>query len=133
MKRLGILLFFAFILSFTACHHDSAYNMEELAAVTAKGYYDELLEGHYKEYVDGTFYRDSIPDSYRKQLILNAKMFIGQQNKEHQGIQEVSVSYAKADTIHRLVKVFLILKYGDKTKEKILVPMIEYQGKWKMK
>jgi hypothetical protein len=133
MRKSGILLTMLLFLSVTACHHDKAYNMGEIAAAAAKNYYDELLQGHYDEYVDGTFYRDSIPDVYRKQLIANAKMFIGQQNEEHQGIKDISISHATADTTQCTADVFLVLKYGDKTKEKIVVPMIECHGKWKMK
>ena len=85
--------------------------MGQLAAIAAKGYYDELLQGKYEEFVDATYRRDSIPAVYREQLIANAKMYIGQQNVEHQGIKEVTIANAKADTARRTAQVFLVLNY----------------------
>lgn len=75
---------------------------------------------------------DSIPAGYREQLETNAKMFVYQQKEEHQGISNVKIADAKADTAHHTAMAFLVLDYGDKTSEEIVVPMIEVKGKWKM-
>ena len=53
----------------------------EVAAQAAKEYYMQLLAGKYEHYVDGFYRPDSIPPSYRRQLIHNAKMFVGQQKR----------------------------------------------------
>ncbi len=105
----------------------------QLAAVAAKGYYDLLLEGKYEEFMAGYHYPNRLPESYRKQLLLNAQMFVEQQMEEHKGMAKVNVLNAKADTAHHVADVFLQMVYGDSTKEQIGVPMVEVKGEWKMR
>ena len=108
-------------------------NRGEQAARTAKLYYDALLEGKYEEFVDGIYHRDSIRQQYRRELIDNARMFVGQQQEEHRGIREVRVSDYKIDSISSDCSVFLVFAYGDSTSEEVLVPMTEKDGIWLMK
>ena len=112
------------------CRND---NQGELAARTAKLYYDALLEGRYEQFVDGTYHKDSLRPQYRQQLIDNARMFVGQQQDEHRGIREVRVSDFKFDSITTDCNVFLVFAYGDSTSEDVLVPMTEKDGVWLMK
>ena len=74
-----------------------------------------------------------IPEGYRQQLVLNAKMFVEQQKDEHRGIKDFQVLDAKADTAHHVADVYLTVTYGDSTKEQIVVPMVEVENKWKMR
>ena len=103
------------------------------AGIAAKGYYDILLEGKYEAYVAGFNKPNRLPDSYHKQLVLNAQMFVEQQNEERKGIKSVEVLNAKSDTTLHIADVFLQVAYGDKTKEQIVVPMVEVDGEWKMR
>lgn len=105
----------------------------EVAAQTAKAYYDALVQGKYEQFVDGRYRSDSIPESYREQLLANAKMFMGEQQDKHRGISEVRVANAQADTASHSAQVFLILVYGDSTGEEVVVPMLEHRGVWYMK
>lgn len=105
----------------------------EVASAAAKEYYKLLLEGKYDEYVDGFYRPDSIPGSYRSQLIDNAKMFMAQQKEERRGLLDVRVVSAKVDTALHVANVFLILSYGDSTNEEIVVPMVEQKGVWYMR
>ena len=89
MKKL--LLLFLPLSLLVACGESTGPDASELAAQSAKVYYEQLLQGDYASFVDGTYRTDSIPKSYREQLIANAKMFVGQQNDEHHGIKEVRV------------------------------------------
>ena len=91
----------------------------EIVGKTAKIYYDYLLHDNY--------------ESYREQLIANAKMFIGQQKEEHQGIKEITISNATIDTLHHTGNAFLLFSYGDKTTEQVIVPMVERKGVWYMR
>lgn len=125
------LLYFPVLILALAC--TSAPDAGELAAVAAKGCYDLLIEGKYDDYVAGRYTPDSIPDSYREQLVTNAKMFVGQQQDEHRGIKEVRIVNAKADTARHTAQVFLVFSYGDSTSEEVMVPMVEHRGVWKMK
>ncbi|MBR5697288.1 MAG: hypothetical protein IKX44_01520 [Prevotella sp.] len=102
----------------------------DVAAQAAKQYYDYLLKGKYEAFVDGKYRADSIPGSYRDQLIMNMKMFVGQQEREHRGIKETRVVNAEADTARHEANVFLVFCYGDSTVEEVLVPMVESKGIW---
>lgn len=73
---------------------------------------------------------ERIPASYKEQLLLNARMFMEQQKKEHRGIRQVSVVNASADTARKAAQVFLLLSYGDSTREEVYVPMVMRKGIW---
>ena len=108
----------------------SSHSSTDVAARVAKQYYDYLIDGKYEAFVDGRYQPEAIPDSYREQLIKNAKMFIGQQQIEHRGIKETRIVNAVADEAHHEANVFLTLCYGDSTIEEICVPMVESEGIW---
>ena len=80
----------------------------DLAGEAARQYYLYLVRGNYAAFVDGHFRQDSIPASYRSQLIDNAK----------------------ADTLHHRAEAFLQLEYGDHTHAEIVVPMVYVKGNW---
>ena len=128
MKKL--FYFFGALLA-VAC--SSGPDPGEVAAQAAKEYYTQLLAGKYEHYVDGFYRPDSIPASYRRQLIDNAKMFVGQQKDERRGILDVRVVNAVADSTKRSANVFLIFAYGDSTSEEVVVPMVQHRGVWYMR
>ena len=105
-------------------------NPADKAAHAAKQYYDYLLHGNFEAFVDGHYMPDSIPQSYRAALVTNARMFMGQQKREHRGIKETRIVNAEADTALHTANVFLVFSYGDSTSEEVNVPMIESQGIW---
>ncbi len=105
----------------------------EVAAQTAKVYYEYLVQGQYDQFIDGRYQPDSIPDNYREQLITNARMYVGQMEAEHKGLKSVRVVSNKVDTSHHAANAFLILTYGDSTSEEIVVPMVERKGVWYMR
>ena len=108
---------------------DPAY----FAGIAATGYYALLLEGKYEEYVAGFNQPYRIPKGYHDQLLLNAQMYVEQQQEEHKGMAKVDVLNAKADTARHVADVFLQVAFGDSTKEQIVVPMVEVKGEWKMR
>lgn len=118
------------LLFLCACSGTSA---EEMASLAAKGYYEHLVQGEYKHFLAGKAGADSMPESYREQLIIGYKQFMAQQEKLHHGIHEVRIVGAKADTLLQCVNVFLVLCFGDSTNEQVSVPMVEYNGAWRMK
>jgi lipoprotein len=124
-------LSFVFALLITSC--SAGVEPSDVAAQAAKGYYQLLLEGKYDSYVDGFFRPDSLPQSYREQLITRVRQFVAEQNALYKGIREVSIERALADTDLHSANVFLILHYGDDTEEEILVPMTEHKGIWYMR
>lgn len=116
-----------------SCHKTEGQKPEELAGRTAKAYYDYLIEGKYEAYTDGFYQPDSIPGSYREQLIVNAKQYAAQMKEDHGGLAAVKVAGAKADTARHMGHAFLVLCFKDSTKEEIVVPMALVEGNWMMK
>ena len=106
---------------------------EEIVAKAAEQYYSYLLEGKYEAFVDGCYQQDTIRAVYRQQLIENAKMFVGQQKTEHQGIKSVEVANVEVDTAAHTANVFLRLSYGDGGSEQVLLPMVEKDKLWMMR
>lgn len=125
-------MIFSMGLGLSSCKEESP-DPGYLAGIAAKGYYDLLLEGKYKEYVAGFNQPYRIPKGYHEQLVLNAEMYVEQQQKEHAGMKRIDVLNAKADTARHVADVFLQVAYGDSTKEQIVVPMVEVKGEWKMR
>ena len=106
---------------------------EELAALAAEGYYRHLMAGEYEQFLEGRAGADSIPDDYREQLLAGYRQFMAQQERAHRGIRDVRVSSAKSDSLTGYTNVMLILCFGDSIDEEIVVPMVEYNGFWRMK
>lgn len=128
------LLFFLFFPLLAACSgKPSGPDAAQLAANAAKTYYEQLLKGDYGSFVDGRYQPTELPESYRQQLIANAKMFVGQEEKEHKGIKNVAVADGRADTARHVANAFLTFTYGDGTKEQVVVPMVEVKDVWYMR
>ncbi|MDD6954404.1 MAG: hypothetical protein ACOCOT_01980 [Prevotella sp.] len=109
---------------------DKGPDTAAIAAHAAKGYYDQLLHGDYKAFVEGTYHPERIPDNYREQLETAAKMFMAQQQVDHRGIKSVKVQGCDADTAAHVANAYLIFSYGDSTEERVCVPMVESRGTW---
>lgn len=125
---------FLFLPLFLACSGKSSEpDAAQLAANAAKTYYEQLLKGDYGSFVDGRYQPTELPENYRQQLIANAKMFVGQEEKEHKGIKSVSVADGRADTAKHVANAFLTFSYGDGTKEQVVVPMVEVKKVWYMR
>jgi hypothetical protein len=128
MKHIWVI---ALIIGLMAC--SSEITPEEQASLAAKGYYTHLVAGEYEKFLEGKLGGDSLPDDYREQLLTGYRQFMAQQERAHKGIREVLVSNAKTDSLAGYTSVFLILCYGDSIDEEIVVPMVNHQGRWRMK
>lgn len=105
----------------------------DMAAEAAKAYYDSLMAGGYGFFVDGVYRSDSIPSSYRDQLVVNAKMYVYELKEEHNGVNDIRIVRSSTDSVSKVTNVFLMLCFGDSVNEEIVVPMVEKDGKWLMK
>ena len=137
-------LFFSFIL-LMACSSPEV-NQEERAMTTAQKYYEQLVQGDYNSFVEGSLMgQDSVPEAYKSQMLLNARMFMERMQKEHDGISSVKALRAKVDTIWAGVKsasgdpaaikevvaqAYLSLGFADSSKEEIVVPMVLKNDIW---
>ena len=108
---------------------------EEQAARAARGYYQCLIDDRPEEFLQGKANADSLPDSYRAQLLKAINQYRAEMLDKHNGLNEVQVSdnVARRDTSLNLTYAFLLLCYGDSTEEEITVPMVERDGQWLMK
>ena len=106
---------------------------EQLAAKAAEEAYGHLVGGRYADYLALVAGTDSLPADYREQLLANAKQFVAWQEKEHGGIDSVRVLRAVADTAARRADVYLLLCFGDSTREEVLVPLIGGPERWRLK
>ena len=106
---------------------------DEMASRAAKLYYENLLHGKCEAYVDGFYRPDSIPESYREQLIVSAKQYVGQMKTDHQGLVSVEAAGARTDTAKHVGEAYLMLGFGDKTKEEIVVPLVLHNGNWMLR
>ena len=95
--------------------------------------YEALLDGDYVTFLEGRAGMDSIPDSFREQLLVSYKQFMHLQQEAHQGIKSIEPMRALPDSSLNLIQVFLLVSYADSTHEEIVVPMVEHDGEWKMK
>ena len=127
------LIIMSFILGILCACSKKEIKPEEMALQMAKVYYDQLLSGDYASFVDGMNFNDTVVPAYREQLITNMKMYVGQQEKEHQGIKQVIPLRAMRDTANHTVNAFLMMCYNDSAKEQVVVPMVEKNGIWMMK
>ena len=62
---------------------------EQQAINTVLESYEGLLQGDYETFLNNRAGMDSIPDSYREQLLVSYKQFIAQQRKAHEDIVEL--------------------------------------------
>ena len=111
----------------------SSLTREEQAALAAEGFYRHLAQGEYEAFLDGRAGADSLPDDYREQLLVGLRQFVAQQELAHRGILDVQVSSAMTDSLTGYTNVLLILCFGDSIDEEVVVPMVEYNGSWRMK
>ncbi len=120
------------LLALCAC---SSSTPEEQAARAARDYFQCLADERPDEFLLGKVDIDSLPDSYRAQLLLAVNQYCSDMRNKHNGLNEVRVSdnVARRDTSLHLTYAFLLLCYGDSTQEEITVPMVERDGQWLMK
>ncbi len=99
-----------------------------------KGYYrvyqstNSMLSYFIDAFLWGENRSEKLPDSYRKQLIANLRQFVEQQKKENEGIDSVSLASSVFSEKDSTASAFLLLHYGDKTTEQVVVPMLKKHG-----
>ena len=129
LVTLGFLVFLMILIG--AC---SSPTREELASLAAKGYYDHLIHGEYEQFIEGKDLLATSDDAdYRSQLLDNYSQFMEVLQSAHGGIREVRIVRAKTDSLQSYTNVFLTLCFGDSTNEEVVVPMVEKEGRWRMR
>ena len=92
-----------------------------------------LRKADYNQFLSLRAGMDTIPESYREELIDAIKQHMQQLKEKHNGITSYKISNARMDSTLNLAQIFILLELGDNTQEEIVVPMIEHNGRWMMK
>jgi len=124
------------LLLLTACGSKSSdveLTAEEMAAEAAMNNYKALYRGYYEAFLDSRLHADEMPESYREAMLTNLKQHVRQVESCHHGVKDIEISHTQMDTTLHMMQVFLLVSYGDTTKEEIVVPMVEIDGEWKLK
>ena len=131
MKQVSLSILIAVALLLAACG-EKKKNVDQgkLAAKAAKYYYEQLLKGDYEAFLNHENRTNNLPDNYRKQLLLNLKQFVAQQDSVHHGIDSITLGASHFSAKDNTASVFLLFYYGDKTTEQVVVPMVKEHGKW---
>ena len=131
MKQVSLSILIAVALLLAACG-EKKKNVDQgkLAAKAAKHYYEQLLKGDYEAFLDNENRTNNLPDNYRKQLLLNLKQFVAQQDSVNHGIDSITLGASHFSAKDNTASVFLLFCYGDKTTEQVVVPMVKEHGKW---
>ena len=131
MKQVSLSILIAVALLLAACG-EKKKNVDQgkLAAKAAKHYYEQLLKGDYEAFLNNENRTNNLPDNYRKQLLLNLKQFVAQQDSVHHGIESITLRASHFSAKDNTASVFLLFYYGDKTTEQVVVPMVKEHGKW---
>lgn len=132
MKQLLYILLFAAVL-LPSCSKEKDVDHGAIAAQAAKHYYDNLISGQHELFLKGLYLPDSLPQSYKRQMLANFKVFMEQQDKKHKGIKKVSVHSGRFLAKDSSASAFLLLHYGDSTTEQVVVPMLKKHGLWYMR
>lgn len=131
MKQVSLSILIAVALLLAACGGKKQdIDQGKLAAKAAKHYYEQLLKGDYEAFLDNENRTNNLPDNYRKQLLLNLKQFVAQQDSVHHGIDSITLGASHFSAKDNTASVFLLFYYGDKTTEQVVVPMVKEHGKW---
>lgn len=97
---------------------------------SAQQYYDSLVAGNYEGFVSGMAGTDSLPRSYRQQVI----DMIAQHADEMRAKGGIVKAVATRDSLlDSLAYVFLDVTFGDSTVEQVGVKMVREGNQWKMK
>ena len=111
-----------------------APSAEDAVMQQAQQYYQSLLKGEYDAFLSGIDGADSLPADYREQLMVNTCQFVDVQQQQRGGMVSVEAIRAVIDsTATTHADAFLLICFGDSTREEVVVPMVERQGKWLMR
>lgn len=116
-----------------ACSKDKPIDDAEMAGRAADHYYHSLMKGGYDEFVRGMDGYDGYPDSYRQQLVVNAKQYMAGLKGKHSGVADITVVRAETDSTAGYTNVFMMVSFADSVKEEIVVSMVKRDNEWKMK
>ena len=132
MNKKGVVIGLIGLMGLVGCQEVS---LEQQAAEAAQSYYQRLLDGYPDGFLAGKAAYDEMPADYRDQLVKANERYMKDVEQKHNGLRSVVVSpnVGRIDSTLHVVYAFLLLSYGDSTKEEVTVPMVQVDGDWKMR
>ena len=132
MNKKGVVIGLIGLMGLVGCQEVS---LEQQAAEAAQSYYQRLLDGYPDGFLAGKAAYDEMPADYRDQLVKANEQYMKDVEQKHNGLRSVVVSpnVGRIDSTLHVVYAFLLLSYGDSTKEEDTVPMVQVDGDWKMR
>ncbi len=132
MNKKGVVIGLIGLMGLVGCQEVS---LEQQAAEAAQSYYQRLLDGYPDGFLAGKAAYDEMPANYRDQLVKANEQYMKDVEQKHNGLRSVVVSpnVGRIDSTLHVVYAFLLLSYGDSTKEEVTVPMVQVDGDWKMR
>ena len=132
MNKKGVVIGLIGLMGLEGCQEVS---LEQQAAEAAQSYYQRLLDGYPDGFLAGKAAYDEMPADYRDQLVKANEQYMKDVEQKHNGLRSVVVSpnVGRIDSTLHVVYAFLLLSYGDSTKEEVTVPMVQVDGDWKMR
>ncbi|MBR1879204.1 MAG: hypothetical protein IJ804_00380 [Prevotella sp.] len=132
MNKKGVVIGLIGLMGLVGCQEVS---LEQQAAEAAQSYYQRLLDGYPDGFLAGKAAYDEMPADYRDQLVKANEQYMKDVEQKHNGLRSVVVSpnVGRIDSTLHVVYAFLLLSYGDSTKEEVTVPMVQVDGDWKMR
>ena len=104
-----------------------------IAARAAKVYYESLIAGKSALFMDGILLPDTIPGSYRDQMLMNFRQFCDRMEEQHHGIDSISIHHTEFNGRDSTANAYLLFHFGDGGREQIVVPMVKKKGLWYMR
>ena len=132
MNKKGVVIGLIGLMGLVGCQEVS---LEQQAAEAAQSYYQRFLDGYPDGFLAGKAAYDEMPADYRDQLVKANEQYMKDVEQKHNGLRSVVVSpnVGRIDSTLHVVYTFLLLSYGDSTKEEVTVPMVQVDGDWKMR
>lgn len=111
-----------------ACRHEESDHAVVQAA--AQQYYGLLLAGDYEGFVSATAGTDSLPASYRAQMVDMVAQHMAALQDKGGMVRAVATRDSLLDSV---AYVFLDVTFGDSTVEQVGLKMVREGGRWKMR
>lgn len=96
-------------------------------------YYELYRSGNYAEYVKAMQSCDDKPADFCKQMADALKQHAARIKEEKGGTVSAEFLRTELHAEHSAADAYLSVTYGDSTKEEIVLPLVFWQEKWRLK
>ena len=116
------------VLLCAACRHEESSH--EVVRAAAQQYYELLMAGDYEGFVSGMAGTDSLPASYRAQVVDMVAQHAADMQSKGGMVRAVATRDSLLDS---MAYVFLDVTFGDSTVEQVGLKMVCEGDRWKMR